>query len=72
MRIADEVSHAGGLGGALSGVPLGEGQAGDRRHGAISELTVEGRGWMAKLYAHVFASEHDRRRMGPHLGAGVP
>ncbi|KZB97781.1 hypothetical protein AU375_06111 [Methylobacterium radiotolerans] len=32
------------------------------------DLTVEGRGWMANLYAHVFAMEHDRRRMGPHAG----
>ncbi|MBE7200800.1 MAG: metal-dependent phosphohydrolase, partial [Parafilimonas terrae] len=31
-------------------------------------LTVEGRVWMANLYAHVFAVEHDRRRMGPHPG----
>jgi hypothetical protein len=32
------------------------------------DLTVEGRGWVANLYAHVFAIEHDRRRMGPHAG----
>lgn len=31
-------------------------------------LTVEGRRWVANLYAHVFAIEHDRRRMGPHPG----
>lgn len=34
------------------------------------DLTVEGRGWVANLYAHVFAIEHDRRRMGPHPGSG--
>ncbi|MCX4195616.1 metal-dependent phosphohydrolase [Methylobacterium organophilum] len=32
------------------------------------DLTVEGRVWMANLYSHVFAVEHDRRRMGPHPG----
>ncbi|WP_375454341.1 metal-dependent phosphohydrolase [uncultured Methylobacterium sp.] len=32
------------------------------------DLTVEGRRWVANLYAHVFAIEHDRRRMGPHPG----
>lgn len=32
------------------------------------DLTVEGRQWVANLYAHVFAIEHDCRRMGPHLG----
>jgi hypothetical protein len=32
------------------------------------DLTVEGRGWVANLYAHIFAIEHDRRRMGPHPG----
>lgn len=32
------------------------------------DLTVEGRQWVANLYAHVFAMEHDRRRMGPHPG----
>jgi hypothetical protein len=32
------------------------------------DLTVEGRQWVANLYAHVFAIEHDRRRLGPHLG----
>lgn len=31
-------------------------------------LTVEGRRWVANLYAHVFAIEHDRRQMGPHPG----
>ena len=33
------------------------------------DLTVEGRRWVANLYAHVFAIEHDRRRMGPHPGS---
>ena len=28
-------------------------------------LTVEGRSWVANLYAHVFAAEHDLRSMGP-------
>jgi hypothetical protein len=32
------------------------------------DLTVEGRRWVAHLYAHIFAIEHDRRRMGPHPG----
>lgn len=32
------------------------------------DMTVEGRRWVASLYAHVFAIEHDRRRMGPHGG----
>ena len=32
------------------------------------DLTVEGRSWVANLYSHVFAIEHDRRRMGPHSG----
>ena len=32
------------------------------------DKTVEGRRWVANLYAHVFAIEHDRRRMGPHQG----
>ena len=32
------------------------------------DLTVEGRSWVANLYSHVFAIEHDRRRMGPHPG----
>jgi hypothetical protein len=32
------------------------------------ELTMEGRQWVANLYSHVFAIEHDRRYMGPHLG----
>jgi hypothetical protein len=32
------------------------------------ELTMEGRHWVAHLQSHVFAIEHDRRRMGPHGG----
>ncbi|GJD92048.1 MULTISPECIES: metal-dependent phosphohydrolase [Methylobacterium] len=32
------------------------------------DATVEGRRWVANLYAHVFAMEHDRRRMGPEPG----
>jgi len=32
------------------------------------DLTVEGRRWVSTLYSHVFAIEHDRRRMGPQLG----
>ncbi|WP_336487064.1 metal-dependent phosphohydrolase [Methylobacterium nigriterrae] len=32
------------------------------------DLTVEGRRWVAHLYAHIFAIEHDCRRMGPHPG----
>ncbi|MDJ0948230.1 MAG: metal-dependent phosphohydrolase [Alphaproteobacteria bacterium] len=33
------------------------------------ELTSEGRQWVANLYSHVFAIEHQRPRMGPFLGA---
>ena len=36
------------------------------------ELTMEGRQWVANLYSHVFAIEHDRRYMGPHLGGNQP
>lgn len=32
------------------------------------DLTIEGRQWVANLYSHVFAIEHDRRTMGPHTG----
>jgi len=32
------------------------------------DLTVEERGWVANFYAHIFAIEHDRRRIGPHPG----
>ena len=35
-------------------------------------LTVEGRRWVANLYAHVFAMEHDRRQIGPQPGPGAP
>jgi hypothetical protein len=33
------------------------------------ELTMEGRLWIAQLYSNVFAFEHHRQTMGPHLGA---
>jgi len=29
------------------------------------ELTIEGKQWIANLYSHVFAIEHERRRLGP-------
>jgi hypothetical protein len=29
------------------------------------EMTTEGRQWTAALYSHIFAIEHNRRRMGP-------
>ena len=29
------------------------------------EMTMEGRRWTATLYSHIFAIEHNRRRMGP-------
>ncbi len=32
------------------------------------ELTMEGRQWIAQLYSNVFALEHHRQHMGPHLG----
>ena len=35
-----------------------------RRH---LEQTVEGRQWLALLYSNVFAMEHNRQGMGPHL-----
>ena len=37
-----------------------------RRH---LERTVEGRQWLAQLYSNVFAMEHNRQGMGPHLSA---
>jgi hypothetical protein len=37
-----------------------------RRH---LERTVEGRQWLAQLYSNVFAIEHNRQGMGPHLPA---
>ena len=30
--------------------------------------TVEGKQWIANLYAHVFAEEHRRERLGPQRG----
>ncbi len=32
------------------------------------EVTVEGRQWVANLYSHVFAIEHQRPHLGPHRG----
>jgi len=32
------------------------------------EMTMEGKQWTATLYSHVFAVEHNRRRMGPEAG----
>jgi hypothetical protein len=32
------------------------------------EMTMEGRQWTATLYSHIFAIEHNRRRMGPQQG----
>jgi hypothetical protein len=32
------------------------------------EMTLEGKQWTATLYSHVFAVEHNRRRMGPEAG----
>lgn len=32
------------------------------------EMTMEGKQWTATLYSHIFAIEHNRRRMGPQLG----
>ena len=32
------------------------------------EMTMEGKQWTATLYSHIFAIEHDRRRMGPQRG----
>ncbi|MEN8174877.1 MAG: metal-dependent phosphohydrolase [Pseudomonadota bacterium] len=33
------------------------------------QLTPEGKQWVANLYGHVFAVEHDQQRLGPHRGA---
>lgn len=33
------------------------------------ELTIQGKPWIANLYSHVFTIEHQRRRLGPHVGA---
>jgi hypothetical protein len=32
------------------------------------EMTMEGKQWAATLYSHIFAIEHNRRRMGPQPG----
>ena len=32
------------------------------------ELTIDGKQWIANLYSHVFAIEHERRRLGPQPG----
>lgn len=32
------------------------------------DMTMEGKQWTATLYSHVFAIEHNRRRMGPQPG----
>jgi hypothetical protein len=32
------------------------------------EMTMEGKQWIATLYSHIFAIEHNRRRMGPQPG----
>jgi hypothetical protein len=32
------------------------------------EMTMEGKQWTATLYSHIFAIEHNRRRMGPQRG----
>ena len=32
------------------------------------EMTMEGKQWTATLYSHVFAIEHNRRRIGPQAG----
>ena len=32
------------------------------------EMTMEGKLWTATLYSHIFAIEHNRRRMGPQPG----
>ena len=36
------------------------------------EMTMEGKQWTSTLYAHVFAIEHNRRRMGPQGGVFRP
>jgi hypothetical protein len=33
------------------------------------EMTMEGKQWIANLYCHIFAIEHNRRRMGPQPGS---
>jgi hypothetical protein len=32
------------------------------------EMTMEGKQWAATLYSHIFAIEHNRRRLGPQAG----
>jgi hypothetical protein len=34
------------------------------------EMTMEGKRWTATLYSHIFAIEHNRRRMGPQPAPG--
>lgn len=34
------------------------------------ELTIEGKQWISNLYSHVFAVEHERRRLGPQPAPG--
>ena len=36
------------------------------------QRTVEGKQWIAQLYAHVFVEEHVRARAGPQRGVGEP
>jgi hypothetical protein len=33
------------------------------------DMTMEGKQWTATLYSHIFAIEHNRRRMGPQAGS---
>ncbi len=33
------------------------------------DMTMEGKQWIATLYSHIFAVEHNRRRIGPQPGA---
>ncbi len=35
------------------------------------EMTMEGKQWTATLYSHIFAIEHNRRRMGPQPGPAL-
>jgi hypothetical protein len=36
------------------------------------DMTMEGKQWTATLYSHIFAIEHNRRRMGPQAGLPKP
>ena len=36
------------------------------------EMTMEGKLWIATLYSHIFAIEHNRRRVGPYPGPRQP